>query len=49
MEIAIRDDIAIYDAMFVATTEAMESGGITSDTGLLQKIQHDFPQIQPLQ
>jgi len=49
MDIAVKYERSIYDALFVALTHESGLQGVTSDERLYNATHHDFPQITLLQ
>jgi predicted nucleic acid-binding protein len=48
IEIALHYDLAVYDAIFVASVEANGHEGVTADDALVKKVGADYPQIKLL-
>jgi predicted nucleic acid-binding protein len=47
-DVAIQNDIAVYDAMFVAAACDLGVGGVTADEPLVQRVSANHPDIQLL-
>jgi predicted nucleic acid-binding protein len=45
LDIAIKYDCAIYDALFIALTAKLQLRGVTADEPLWQRVHADFPGI----
>ena len=48
LEISVKYDRAVYDALFVALAEDLNLPGVTADEALFNAVCHDFPNIHLL-
>jgi predicted nucleic acid-binding protein len=48
LDIAIRYDRAVYDALFIALTRELKASGVTADEPLYNAVRGDFPEIRLL-
>lgn len=48
LQLAMKYQIAVYDALFVAAVDQWDCRGVTSDATLVQRVQKDFPGIELL-